>query len=248
MAPKKPLKKVTAKPAAKARPAIKAAVKKTLAAKPVAKPAVKAVSQPATKFDANRRAAERRVTDFSPKANASSCGCGPDCNCGPSCSCNSGIIGCISHMCPVARIMLTPGYWLAAMLTFLIIMGVDFAVNAKLLMPEYAATSAIWRPMEDVRMEWCLIAHVLLALAYAAIILGISHGKRLWGSMSSGLLAASPMAISSIMAYMSLPLADPTIPAMWAASSLVGGALSGLAIAGAFRLFCGSKCGTSCGC
>lgn len=158
------------------------------------------------------------------------------CGCSSQTCCEGGGLGRLCACCPIAKIVFTRSFWAASVVAFLVIFATDWLLHTRFLMQDYAETSALWRAEGEIRHGLIFAAQALTAMAYAAIILGMGHAGRWWGAMASGKLAAAPVAISSLTAYIMLPFANPYIPAVWAVASLVQGMLVGLSICGALRL------------
>jgi len=155
--------------------------------------------------------------------------------------------------CPLGKHICTRSFWASSVVAFLMIFTTDWLVNNHLLMADYIATSAFWRTEGDIRTGLLVITQAVTALAYAAIVLGMGHAARWWGATVSGMVASVPVAMVSVNTYAMMPFAETDIPAAWAATALVQGALVGLAICAALKAArapethdCG--CGDACAC
>lgn len=189
-----------------------------------AKPAAKKPSSPAK--PAAKTAARKAATQPAPQPEPTgTCAC-----CTPSgrslCTC----MGKLMRSCPVGQHICTRSFWASAVAAFLMIFATDWLVNNHLLMADYVATSAFWRTEGDIRSGLLVATQAVTALAYAAIILGMGHAVRWWGSMVSGIMASVPVAMVSVNTYAMMPFAETDIPAAWAATAVGQGALVGLAI------------------
>lgn len=191
--------------------------------KPMSKPAAKPASKPAAKAkltvwpDAHAHDHAHHHHDH---AHADCCGHHG----------TNSPLACLCACCPIAKIVFTRTYWAAAVVAFLIIFITDWFLHARFLAADYAATSAIWRADAEVRPSLILITQIITALSYAALILGMDHAKRWWGSFSSGVLVAVPVAMCAMSGYIMLPFASAYIPTVWAIASLLQGGLTGLVI------------------
>lgn len=170
--------------------------------------------------------------------------------CGGSCCISREETRCcgFSISCPLLGVLTTRAFWLASVLTFIIIFGFDMWWNGQLLMPDYQATAHFWRPYNQIEqfMPWCFLRHVGLAMAVSALVLLMGR-TNWWGGLITGVLAMTPVAIeqASVYMYMSLPM---HLPAMWAVGSLLQGGLMGLAVTSIARLKQSGCCGGSCAC
>ncbi len=224
----------TKKPAPKAKPQAKTALKP--AAKAAQKPVVKTAAKPAAKSTMTVWPAETHTHDH----DHSTC-------CGHSHAPQSSGLCCLTSCCPVAKLVFTRNFWAASVVAFFIIFATDWILHARFLMQDYAETSAIWRAEGEIRNSLIFLSQALTAMAYAAIILGLGYAHRWFGSFTSGLLAASPMAIGALAAYTILPLASPYIPTVWAIAGLLQGGLAGLAICAALHVSRAPEEGSCCG-
>ncbi len=157
--------------------------------------------------------------------------------------------------CPLGKHVCTRSFWASAVVAFLMIFTTDWLVNNHFLMADYIATSAFWRTEGDIRTGLLVITQAVTALAYAAIVLGMGHAVRWWGATVSGMVASIPVAMVSVNTYAMMPFAETDIPAAWAATAVVQGALVGFAICAALKAArapetqgCGCGCGDSCAC
>lgn len=165
--------------------------------------------------------------------------------------------------CPLGKQLCSRSFWASVVVAFLVIFATDFLINNYFLIADYVATSAFWRTEGDIRSGLLVLTQAVTALAYAAVILGMGHAARWWGSLMSGMLAALPVAMVSVNTYAMMPFAETTIPAAWAATALGQGALVGVAICAALKAArapeamgcgcgpdcaCGGACGSGCTC
>lgn len=148
---------------------------------------------------------------------------------------HGGLFGCLC-CCPVGRILFTRSFWAASVVAFIVIFATNWFLHARFLAPEYAATAALWRTPADMQLHLLITAEALTAMAYAAIILGMGHAGKWWGSWATGKLAACPLAISALTSYATIPFASPYIPTVWAVASIIQGGLVGLAICAALKV------------
>lgn len=221
MAPRKPAPKAS-KPVAK--PAPKAAVK------PAVKPAVKKSNLtvwPAATAPLPQPASPLAMHQHDHHHEHGAC-------CGHS-HARTNPLACLSSCCPVAKIVFTRSFWAASVVAFLVIFATDWLLHTRILMQDYAETSALWRADGEIRHSLIFLTQALTAMAYAAIIIGLGHAGKWFGSFSSGVLAGSLPAIGALTSYVMLPFASPYIPAVWAAASLIQGGLAGIAICAALK-------------
>lgn len=145
--------------------------------------------------------------------------------------CNATFCGLTCH-CPVFGVITTRAFWLSSLLAFVVSFAFDMWWNGHLLMPAYEATAHLWRPMAEMEQNfiWCIAYHAGLAMAMSALVLVMGRTSTWWGALSTGKLAATPLAISQLSVYMFMPLPDMYLPAMWAVGVLIQGALIGLAV------------------
>lgn len=226
MAPRQPpAKKTSVKAKAAAKPAVRKALAAPRPAKPAAKPAIAVSEAPTTS-------------------------CCTDSCCGSA----SSRLCALMQECPLGKHVCTRSFWASAVVAFLMIFATDWLVNNYFLMADYGATSAFWRAESDIRTGLLVITQIVTALAYAAIVLGMGHASRWWGSMVSGMVASVPVAMVSVNTYAMMPFAETDIPAAWAATAIVQGALVGFAICAALKAARapethGCGCGSEdCGC
>ncbi|TKW60790.1 MAG: hypothetical protein DI628_07830 [Blastochloris viridis] len=153
--------------------------------------------------------------------------------------------------CPLGKHICTRSFWASSVVAFIMLFITDWLVNNHMLMADYVATSAFWRTEGDIRTGLLITTQAVTALAYAAIILGMGHAARWWGATISGVVASVPVAMVSVNTYAMMPFAETDIPAAWAATALVQGALVGIAICAALKAARAPEthpCGDTCGC
>lgn len=144
-------------------------------------------------------------------------------------------IACLCACCPIARMFFTRSFWAASFVAFIVIFATDWLLHAHFLVDEYVANSAFWRADGEIRHSLIFITQAVTAMAYAAIVIGMGQAGKWWGSFSSGALAAVPVAMCAMVAYIMLPFASAYIPTIWAVESVLQGGLAGLAISAALR-------------
>jgi len=129
---------------------------------------------------------------------------------------------------------------LAGVITGIYALGFDFIWHGQLLMPEYLATQALWRPFEQTQEMGilCIPFHLIMGLLVAAgyfcwrskVTVG-SVGTRQCPyrkSMGFGLWVGLLLGLPQTMAYLSLPLETPYLPIMWAVGELIKWTIAGL--------------------
>lgn len=179
----------------------------------------------------------------------SACGCG---GCAPT------VPGLCRMLvtCPLGKHLCTRSFWAASVVAFLVIFASDWLINSHFLVADYVATSAFWRAEGDIRSSLLVLTQAVTAMAYAAIVLGMGHATRWWGSLVSGVMAAVPVAMVSVNTYAMMPFAESTIPAAWALTALLQGGLVGVAICATLKASrapethtdCTCGCGDTCTC
>ena len=144
-----------------------------------------------------------------------------DC-CGGSCGGS-----CKSCGCHLVDLLLVPATWGRALFAAAVFLGFDFFWHGHLLMPRYAETAGLWRPMADMQAlwPWCVGYHALLGVIFAVAFSLMGATTWLKG-LKNGLLILSPIAANTIMAWVSQPLPSD-ITQMWALGVLAQGALAG---------------------
>jgi hypothetical protein len=216
-----------------------------MAPKKPAKPAPKIVTKPASKPTAPTKKAKLTVWEAAPAPHAHNHhghhhhehnhAHGTCCDHDHGKNACGGMLACLTNCCPLAGILFTRSYWAAAVVAFIVIFASDWFLHTRFLMNDYAATSAFWRVDGEIRHDLIFATQVLTALVYAAMVIGLGHAGRWWGSFSSGVLAAAPVAICAFTSYVMLPFGSAYIPTVWAVASLLQGGLTGLAICAALH-------------
>jgi hypothetical protein len=122
-------------------------------------------------------------------------------------------------------------FLLGSLLVFIAWSILDFIVHGKLLMPQYAATASLWRPMDQMNMGAMALVRALVALAFSAIYLYQIKGTSIAAGAKFGLVFGLAMGIHmgfGSYGYMPIPM---SLAWGWmlgcVANSVVGGALLG---------------------
>jgi len=117
---------------------------------------------------------------------------------------------------------------IAGIATALWAWGFDYIWHGKILMEKYAATSAMWRPMEQIQTMgiYCIFYHLVMGLLVASgyycwrskVTVGAVGSAECpyRKSMGFGIWLGLVLAVPQLMAYMWLPLETPELPQMWA--------------------------------
>ncbi|PZP38645.1 MAG: hypothetical protein DI585_06795 [Pseudomonas fluorescens] len=138
--------------------------------------------------------------------------------------------------CPLGKLLSTRSFWAAAVVAFITLFATDWLLHSRFLMQAYAEHAAFWRIDGEIRHGLIFTTQVVTSMAYAAIVLGMGYAGKWWGSAISGAIAAAPVAMCAMMAYIMLPFASAYIPTVWGIAAVLQGALVGLSICAALKV------------
>jgi hypothetical protein len=160
--------------------------------------------------------------------------------------CNTGVCCSMASFCPIFQTVSTLQFWVGGLLAFATIFVFDLFWHSN-LMEAYRATAPMWKPEPEMNLNLIYLTEALTALVLTAIVQLIGR-KDWWGGAVSGALAASPLAISALLAYATMPFPNGFIPTQWAIGYIVEGALVGLVLTVVARSYGKAGCGCGCGC
>lgn len=148
----------------------------------------------------------------------------------------------------------TKKWFIASIVAFAVTMGFDWLVHGQLLMDDYKATAALWRPEESMKefFPYCLAMHAAMAMIFAAmyscwrskVTLGAVGSKDCpyKKSMGFGLMIGAFVGIHAAGAYMYLAIPGD-LAVKWLVAEMAKWALAGAALSALCKGTCTSKAG-----
>lgn len=123
-----------------------------------------------------------------------------------------------------------PRFVLAIVAAFIFIFLSDYVIHAIWLMPDYKATSSLWRSDAEMmaRFPWMVTAQFLCAATFVTIwAVGLAGRGSMGLATGYGLLMGLFAGVSSIISYVVTPM-PPVLSTKWFFSGLAQGLVLGI--------------------
>ena len=135
--------------------------------------------------------------------------------------------------CPVTGVNI-PRFLASAAAGFVFIFVSDFVIHGQILADTYAQTPDLWRPHDEMIMEWMMGGQILLALITAFIFTRNYEGKGLKEGLRFGIMLGALFAVMMSFSYAWMPI-SLMLALSWAASGIVQGLGLGIIFALIYR-------------
>lgn len=129
--------------------------------------------------------------------------------------------------CPIKNILI------ATVVTFIVTMAFDWLLHTQLMMADYTATAAMWRPEAEMNamMGVCIFYHAVLSFGVAALYCFTSKSSSCGGAcavrgMKFGFLLGLILGISHFASYIWMPI-PMDMAIKWLGGSIAWGVIIG---------------------